>query len=398
MKKVLAVIITAALVMGLVSIPAFALDHTDNDTTKVAINLVDFALSFDTFYLDGQSHMEMGWGADGSAHEKLNANPVTGVHQNLTVRGWMGLRNTDITSVGYKLNLGEPVYDESFKVAPEPGLDAHGGETRMMVQVPLAATEDPQLITICALGTDGNVYDAIEFSINGKYEMPVDPGVKSYVQKTIMGENEIGSWLQKANTVKYVEFTTAGEFKSFGLPIYWASNEVVGNGAYAKYTVELFKFVSNPDYTFTQSPLKSVSFDGHGDNDPVVAVELDEPAPAGTYIVRFTLTNPEDFITTEAGEEKTSYLVLPTKKEASALPDTAKFRYNAEGECFNIFVNGENIEEFFVANPADSDTPGDAPETSEPQPQTGDAAVAMIAVIAVLAMGAAVVFARKRSF
>ncbi len=36
--------------------------------------------------------------------------------------------------------------------------------------------------------------------------------------------------------------------------------------------------------------------------------------------------------------------------------------------------------------------------TDEPQPRTGDAAVAMIAVIAVLAMGAAVVFAKKRSF
>ena len=34
----------------------------------------------------------------------------------------------------------------------------------------------------------------------------------------------------------------------------------------------------------------------------------------------------------------------------------------------------------------------------QPQPQTGDAAVAMIAMVAVLAMGAAVVFAKKRSF
>ena len=42
------------------------------------------------------------------------------------------------------------------------------------------------------------------------------------------------------------------------------------------------------------------------------------------------------------------------------------------------------------------------PQTDEPQPQTqpqtGDAVIAMIAIIAVLAMGAAVVFSRKRSF
>jgi LPXTG-motif cell wall-anchored protein len=38
------------------------------------------------------------------------------------------------------------------------------------------------------------------------------------------------------------------------------------------------------------------------------------------------------------------------------------------------------------------------PQTDEPQPQTGDGAVAMIAAVAVLAMGAAVVFAKKRSF
>ena len=39
--------------------------------------------------------------------------------------------------------------------------------------------------------------------------------------------------------------------------------------------------------------------------------------------------------------------------------------------------------------------PATQPET---QPQTGDAVVAMIAVIAVLAMGAAVVFSKKRAF
>ncbi|MBP5781845.1 MAG: LPXTG cell wall anchor domain-containing protein, partial [Clostridia bacterium] len=39
--------------------------------------------------------------------------------------------------------------------------------------------------------------------------------------------------------------------------------------------------------------------------------------------------------------------------------------------------------------------PGTEPET---QPATGDAAVAMFAVIAVLAMGAAVVFIKKRAF
>ena len=119
MKKALVILLAVALVLGTMTVSVFALDHVDGDTTKVARNTTDFDLSFDTFYLDGVSHMDMGWGADGAANEKIEANPITGIHQNLTVRGWMGLKETDIAEIGYKINGGDVrhvSFDENARV------------------------------------------------------------------------------------------------------------------------------------------------------------------------------------------------------------------------------------------------------------------------------------------
>ncbi len=69
--------------------------------------------------------------------------------------------------------------------------------------------------------------------------------------------------------------------------------------------------------------------------------------------------------------------------------DIVKLNRNADGKDRDAYVNykAQLVEE-----------PVTEPTTQETQPQTGDATVAMFAVLAVLALGAAVVFAKKRSF
>ena len=67
---------------------------------------------------------------------------------------------------------------------------------------------------------------------------------------------------------------------------------------------------------------------------------------------------------------------------------------------FGVFGNSRvSLNDFFAANPEEGTEPATQPGT-EPTtiPQTGDFSVAMFAVIAVLAMGAAVVFMKKRSY
>ncbi len=401
MKKVFAVLLAVALVLGCMTVSVFALDHVDGDTTKVSLNQQDFALSFDTFYLDGQSHMEMGWGDDGEANNKLSANPVTGVHQNLTVRGWMGLKNADIVAFGYKINGGDPVFDDSFKREAEGPVINAGGEFRMEVLVPLLQNEDPQLITIVAKGNDDVVYDAIEFSINGNYG---NAAATTHASKAILdnGGGAIGTWINGGKTSATAKFTTAGSFNSIALAVYWASNPVVGNGPKAEWKCELFKFEYNIENSVSKDPVKSTTVVSDGDANPPFAFDLGEDMPAGTYVVKFTLTNPDytemlqqEGVDTEP-KEKAPYLVLPKIDN----PDPTKFAY--ENDPFNLVFNAEIVDgDFFLANPDETEVPAQPTTGENPpetQPQTGDAAVAMIAVLAVLAMGAAVVFAKKRSF
>ena len=67
--------------------------------------------------------------------------------------------------------------------------------------------------------------------------------------------------------------------------------------------------------------------------------------------------------------------------------------YLLANDGYGLVEGTEGVTVTVEAQPATQ--PSTEPET---QPQTGDAAVAMFAVIAVLAMGAAVVFMKKRAF
>ena len=171
MKKLLSVLIVFVMVAALFGTAASALNVTADDTTKVWTGNPNIAMSFDTFYLDGVSHMDMGWGDDGGAAGKLTNNPVTvGDHQTLTLRGWAGIiGDTTITKFGYRINGGEAVYDDSFAITTEPAVINAGGDSRMAITVPIAGLTEPTLITAVAKGDDGNEYDFIEFSVNGQY-------------------------------------------------------------------------------------------------------------------------------------------------------------------------------------------------------------------------------------
>ncbi|MBO7406277.1 MAG: LPXTG cell wall anchor domain-containing protein, partial [Clostridia bacterium] len=115
---------------------------------------------------------------------------------------------------------------------------------------------------------------------------------------------------------------------------------------------------------------------------------------------RFTITNFDEILTGKMNGQgddvdMTPYLVLP---KMDANPDPEKFAFST-ADAFNFYVVGEDgIENFYLANPDNTEAPSQPTTGGEVPPQTGDASVAMIAVLAVLAMGAAVVFAKKRSF
>ena len=198
--------------------------------------------------------------------------------------------------------------------------------------------------------------------------------------KNFVGEGEsIGVWVNEGNPSTTVKFTTAGEFNSVNFH-YWASCVETTTGPEAEWDVELYKFAYNTENTLSKKPVASKSVHSIGDNRPETTLTFDTQK-AGTYIVKFTLTNPtfeQDF----GGTVKKPYLVLPKITN----PDPDKFAFS--GEAFNMGVNGADVEgDFYLANPAETDVPAD-------NPGTADASVIAIAAVACVAL-AGVVVAKK---
>ena len=213
MKKILAVALAAIMTVALVVVASAI--HNPDDTTVVWKNSDEFKMSWDTIYINGQSHMELGWGDDGSAPGKLEAHqPLSAADiETFTIRGWAGLINGTVAVWGYKINEGAPVFDESFtKPTEQPVIDA-GGDSRFEIVVPVGKPSAPTLITAVAKDENGNVYDFIEFSLNGQYEKaPEQPAGSS----TPAGEDQ---WICGVEPVaEEGQVTTGWWFNPVGAP------------------------------------------------------------------------------------------------------------------------------------------------------------------------------------
>ena len=266
-------------------------------------------------------------------------------------QGWF-TDDDEFTDLGYQINDGEIVWGIGNYDSNIIGLT--GGTYALRFNFNLAIVEGMVKINFYEKLANG---DAKKCHTISYANAAPDPNVKQFANVNVGNGSAIGVWLQGDNNFVTLKFTTAGEFKGFGEGIYWASNETVPNGAYAKMKVELFKFAYNTEYTLQQKAVKTFTVDSLGDNNPVAFFNFDDALPAGTYIVRYTLTNPEATITVD-GAEKGSYLVLP---KMDANPDESKFTYSRPDQAFNFTVLAENMTEFFVANPEETDAPSEQP-------------------------------------
>jgi LPXTG-motif cell wall-anchored protein len=204
-------------------------------------------------------------------------------------------------------------------------------------------------------------------------------------------------WMNQPGEYAVAEFTTTGSFRSIKLTTYWASE--MSNNVPVDYTLDLYKFEYNVENSLAQAPYKTASFRAVTNGNPPAVLDLGEDVPAGTYLFKVSVGG-EYLDGTNSG----SYMVLDHAEDSVPNVKYIVNVANKGNETFGFIVVANTVEgDFFAANPDDTEVPSqhttEQPQTGEvTPPQTGDAAVAMIAVIAVLAMGAAVVFAKKRSF
>ena len=164
----------------------------------------------------------------------------------------------------------------------------------------------------------------------------------------------VGVWMRSGSESVTVKFTTTGSFTGLNFNSqYWASCIATTTGSEADWKVELYKFAYNTENTLAQSPVATKEVHSTADNTPAFEFSFNAQ-PAGTYIVKVTLTNP-DHEEEVGGEMKKPYLVLP----AVTNPDASKFEFSRE--AFNLVVIGDEGSEFFAANPEEVATPAEQP-------------------------------------
>ena len=284
MKKILAIAIAAVLTVAL-CVSAAAI-HNPDDTTKVWFDRENLNISWDTVYIDGQSQMDLGWGGDGSAHEKVEANPITvGSAETITIRGWAGIKEGKAVEFGYRLNEGEPVFNADFAKPTEDAVINAGGDSRFEIVVPVKGLTAPTLITAVAKGEDGAVCDFIEFSVNGQYT----GGGSSDPQP--VAEKDPDTWLcqagdQAATTGWWMhpftdheweftaKFTTPNAFDGF-IALFFANPEG------AKVQINLLDEAG--------AVLDSQEFTQAGDGSPTI--KFSKAFAAGTYTLQIKSTD-----------------------------------------------------------------------------------------------------------
>ena len=389
MKKVLGIMLVVVLALAL-AVPAFA--------------------GIDALYADVNSYQ----GNAGLATEStVSIDPG----QKLYILGWFAAQGKTVDKVVWTLNGEEKECSDNYRDRTEIAtLDAfknagwvaddfikagfghdtadQGGMMELLGVDALA--EGTYTVSIVGKYTDGSSEDikgAFTLVVgNGGGEAPTTQNYTAVPQANLTD----GIWLTQQDQTVGVEFTTTAGFNRVFLPSTWSSRK--DQNRECNVVLKLYKFEYNAENTLSKDPIATYSYEVIKDGDPLCAIELNDKAEAGTYILTITTTGEKLTGDTANGS---AYFVMD---HATADADLSKVKYIGTEKNFAFSVTGDIIEgDFFAANPDDTEVPSqqttEQPQTGEvTPPQTGDAAVAMIAVIAVLAMGAAVVFAKKRSF
>lgn len=302
------------------------------------------------------------------------------------IQGWWG-DTEDYTDLGIQYNDGDITWG---LLIPDAGLPAAAGwayANRYNITVPLQdgkiamkfykKTADGQEV-IKTINYVNEESDEVTYDLKAISGNDGDPG------KAV--------WLNEDGEYCGVKFTTTDALGGVDL-FFWASNGT--NGPLGSFKGEIFKFDTNIENTLAKDPVASKTHAWTADNTPGFNWRFDEPLEKGTYVLKFTIVGD----TATGVDKETAYVVFPAVNSEIA---EANFEYVNTDVKFNFGVFGNSrvsLNDFFAANPEEGTEPATQPGT-EPTtiPQTGDFSVAMFAVIAVLAMGAAVVFMKKRSY
>ncbi|MBO4327485.1 MAG: discoidin domain-containing protein [Clostridia bacterium] len=299
----------------------------------------------DTIQLDG---------ADQGTADNLNITTDENSKE-ILVHGWLA-SNFPIEKYGYKIDGGETVYDDSF-IVTDPG-----------------TADAPNADYFAIMNVARNLYSAAGNGYRANVRVPVTEGQHTVqIVAFVDGEDRVMRTITFAPKEAFVEVMSRDQVTIDGVDkaSFGGNAEVtdIADNLYAEYGKQLriWGWYGN-----------NQALDKYG-------VKVD-----GGEIVYFDRYEAQD-------------IVDHIKNNLIKNQDVFASRF----EIFVDITEGKHVAEVFAIVDGEEHLvwtinytclPEEVPMSTEDQPQTGDAAMAMFAVIAVLAMGVAVVFMKKRAF
>lgn len=309
--------------------------------------------------------------------------------QKIYILGWAVKAGTNLEKVYYKLNGeakecdGTDSYLPRADVAGVLGVDAAYAQSSSVG----ANTAMMELIGIDSLANGKYTVDIIAKyqdsteEVGKSFTLQVGPATdKSY--GLVPGAGAPTHWLVNDGDFAAVEFTSTIAFTQVSVPNTWASRQ--DDNRPATVVLSLYKFQYNSDYTLAQAPIATTTYTTVGDNIPGCILELDEAAPAGTYI--FEVKTVGELMTGDV-QAGSAYFVLDKAPDTFAV-DESLFKYFGKGP-FMFSIYGEVTQNDPVtANPADTDAPTVNPPSAD----------ASMVIFVVAAAAIALVVLKKKVF
>jgi len=191
----------------------------DGIVTVNALPASLFSMSFNTVWVDGTQICDVG-----DALGFLAENPITGDVQSIGLRGWARLANGTIGQFGYKIDGGEPVFDDAYlqqrdDVQAAFGVTADVANGFNINPIDVSELADGEhTITVVVKASDGTVIDVVEVPFSIERPVPEEPEIiNTYVDEEKVEDDKlsVAGWTGSNYKVLKIGYTVDG-----GEPIY----------------------------------------------------------------------------------------------------------------------------------------------------------------------------------
>ena len=362
---------------GLGEIEAYGVKH-------VEAGLRDFdsakgdKLSYDQILVNGT---QIANGNDAVIAAKALIDGSDGSVSNISMHGWFGNANSKVASYGYIIDDAEPVYGDFAATAEQAVIDA-GGDSRYTVTVDVSELQDgaEHVIWVVAKLENGAIVKLNRYDNRGQDNGKDREVYVNYTAPAAQPATEpAGEYTY--NNASFDSFYV-NDVLNFGKP----------DGAASEKLDEVERTVDGSDGSVTRLALRG--WIGFAEEIESFGYQINGENVFGDFAA-----DTEQAVKDAGGANASRFHI---EIDASALKGTNNIVAIVKLANGAVVKLDETLVATGPATPPNTSftfigVPATEPAT-EDVPQTGDAAVAMFAVIAVLAMGAAVVFVKKRAF